>query len=524
MRRAVTGFVILALLGTGLWFRVAHLGRIPGISGDEAWWGVQATRWVHGQPYERTTTSGNPIDKFLLVPLGIAHRVAPASFTLLRGVPTALNLIALLVGFFAVRRIYGAGTAWIFTVATAILPAGIAHGRICQDPSQSIAWTGLVVWLSLLGVKEPARAWLWGTAALAAFPIAVWTHPTNVFVAPFLVLPFGIAVARLLPPARKARAIAVLAGTAVLVAGVVAWMWLAYASRGNDFLSRPWLALVRSHVASPRAWLEFAINYGRLFDGVAIYHSFVDPHLVSVASDAGFVVVALAALCGLALVIRRRESPVDASLAGASIAMALLYFAFAGPEGMRPHFERWALCLVAPGTLMLARGVSGWVLAYPAHRGWATAFFAVFAAALLGAFYLDYFRQFETVGGRADITYVTGPREPKQLALETILMQRSRDEPVMIVATLWWQYWPITYLAQNHRNVITSRTFDVEGRPEFADAVRRGGLFLVEYFGTVEHLRAVAWLRAHGLTATSTPIRDASGRELLDVMRVERAK
>src|SRR4029077_18183349 len=117
MRRAGTAFVVLALLGTGLWFRVAHLGRMPGIGGDEGWWGVQATRWSHGQAYERTTTSGNPIDQFLLVPLGAAHRAAPPSFALLRGVPTALNFLALLIGFFAVRRLYGAETAWIFTVA-----------------------------------------------------------------------------------------------------------------------------------------------------------------------------------------------------------------------------------------------------------------------------------------------------------------------------------------------------------------------------------------------------------------------
>jgi hypothetical protein len=102
--------------------------------------------------------------------------------------------------------------------------------------------------------------------------------------------------------------------------------------------------------------------------------------------------------------------------------------------------------------------------------------------------------------------------------------QRTGDEPIMIVATLWWQYWPITYLAQNHPNVITSRTLDVENRPEFTDALRRGRLFLVEYFGTVEHVHAVEWLHARGLTATSTPIRDASGRELLDVMHVEGAK
>src|SRR5262245_15956609 len=98
---------------------------MPGIDGDEGWWGVQAMRWLHGQPFERQTTSGNRIDMLLLAPLGLAHALAPPSFTLLRAVPSVLNLIALAIGFLLVRRIYGSPTAWIQTVALAVLPTAI---------------------------------------------------------------------------------------------------------------------------------------------------------------------------------------------------------------------------------------------------------------------------------------------------------------------------------------------------------------------------------------------------------------
>ncbi len=42
-RRLVT-ILIVALLGTATCFRLMHLSSVPGISGDEGWWGVQALR------------------------------------------------------------------------------------------------------------------------------------------------------------------------------------------------------------------------------------------------------------------------------------------------------------------------------------------------------------------------------------------------------------------------------------------------------------------------------------------------
>jgi hypothetical protein len=521
LRRNSAAAIVAALLAGAVWLRVAHLGWMPGIDGDEGWWGVQALRWLHGQPYEARTTNGNPIDLFLLVPLGLAHAVWAPSFTLLRAVPAVLNLIALPIVFVLVRRVYGSTTAWIQMIATAVLPTAIAHSRLCQDPSQSIPWTGIVVALSLLCVKERSRAWLYGIATLLVFFVAIRTHPTNVFTAPFVALAVIAAVASGLPATKWGSAIAILillVAVALPIRLVV--LLVESVARSNELLNKPWLSIAAGHFAHPSNWLEFLVNYGRLFDGVVVYHYLSDPHLISVASDLGFVIAAPAIVWGLVLALRRERSAVDGALVVGWLSMAFLFFAFAGPEALRPNFERWGLCLVAPGTFVIARGIAGWSDAAPRWRGWTIGLSCALAAGLLGAFYLDFVRVFETSGGRAHVTFVTAHPEPKQQAFDAILSRRSRDEPVLVIGQLWWQFYPIDYLAQSHPGVTVTMRIPRDDAPELGAALERGRVFFVEFVGTPELARAENWIRAHGRQALTTIVRDQGGRDLLEVLEV----
>jgi hypothetical protein len=516
LRRSSVAAIVAALLAAAVWLRLLHLGWMPGIDGDEGWWGVQALRWLHGQPYEARTTNGNPIDVFLLVPLGIAHALWAPSFTLLRTVPAVLNLLALPIVFVLVRRVYGSTTAWVQMVATAVLPTAIAHSRLCQDPSQSIPWTAIVVALSLLGVKERSRAWLWAGLSLLAFFVAVRTHPTNVFVVTFVALPFAAALTDGLPRSRWGR-IAVLTAGLILIAQVAVEVvpWIVRSAQSNELLNRPWLSIAAGHLARPSNWLEFLVNYGRLFDGVVVYHYLSDPHVMSAASDLGFAMAAPAILWGLGLALRRERSAVDGALVVAWLAMAFLFFAFAGPEALRPNFERWGLCLVAPGTFVIARGVAGWIEAAPRWRARIAGVSCALAAGLLGAFYLDFVRVFDTSGGRAHVTFVTASPEPKRQALDLILSRRSGDEPVLVIGQLWWQFYPINYLAQAHPGVTVTMKIPL-------DDARH--VFFVEFAGTPELARAEAWIGAHGRQSTRAVIRDRGGRELLDVLEVSASR
>jgi len=521
LRRNSAALIAAALIALAVWLRLWHLGWMPGIDGDEGWWGVQALRWLHGQPYEARTTNGNPIDVFLLVPLGLAHAAWAPSFTLLRAVPAVLNVVALPIGFLLVRRLYGSPTALIQTVAIAVLPTAITHSRLCQDPSQSIPWTVIVVALSLLSVKERSRAWVYGIAACVAFGVAVRTHPTNVFVAPFVALSVVAAVEAGLRATHRGRAVAI--AVALVAVAVPLWLVVPHLQsfvRSNELLNRPWLSIAAGHLAHPSSWFEFLVNYGRLFDGVVVYHYLSDPHLVSVASDLGFALVAPAIVCGFGLALRDARSAVDGALAIGWLSSAFLFLTFAGPEALRPNFERWGLCLIAPGTFVIARGISGWIAAAPRWREWTIGASGALALGLLGSFYMNFVRVLETSGGRAHVTFVTANPEPKLQAFDAILSRRSHDEPVLIVGQLWWQFYPIDYLAQSHPGIVVAMTIPPDDAPELRDALARGRVFFVEFARTPELRGAGDWIRAHGRQITDTTIRDQGGRDLLHVLEV----
>jgi hypothetical protein len=56
--------------------------------------------------------------------------------------------------------------------------------------------------------------------------------------------------------------------------------------------------------------------------------------------------------------------------------------------------------------------------------------------------------------------------------------------------------------------------------PDSAGVPSGGRVFFVEFAGTPELAARVDWIRAHGRRATSTVIRDAGGRDLLEVLEI----
>ena len=114
------------------------------------------------------------------------------------------------------------------------------------------------------------------------------------------------------------------------------------------------------------------------------------------------------------------------------------------------------------------------------------------AAAVLTSFYVNYFREFATTGGRSHLAYITAATEPKQQALEQILARATGPNRVTIVTQQWWLRWPIAYLAIERPNVSVSMGFAMEPDPTFQEALGTGRLFFVEFAGTPELATAIA--------------------------------
>ncbi len=188
-RSLAIGLNCLALLCVAVFLRCYHLANLPGVNGDEAWSGVQALRWLHGESISWWTPTGNPLNWFYFVPIVALHAVAPPSFALLRLPALISGLLALPINYGLCRRTFDTRTAVISTWLLALMPIDIAYSRFGWDASQSMLATLLVMYLALIHFRRRQVTSMIPTAAVLALVVAIWVHPTNVFAAPLLVVP-----------------------------------------------------------------------------------------------------------------------------------------------------------------------------------------------------------------------------------------------------------------------------------------------------------------------------------------------
>ena len=81
------------VLAIAILFRIYELGRLPGVNGDEAWYGVQAHQWLSGEAPAWRTPNGNvPGPLHMALVLGL-ESLFPPSFALLR-IPAVISSLA----------------------------------------------------------------------------------------------------------------------------------------------------------------------------------------------------------------------------------------------------------------------------------------------------------------------------------------------------------------------------------------------------------------------------------------------
>jgi hypothetical protein len=291
-----------------------------------------------------------------------------------------------------------------------------------------------------------------------------------------------------------------------------------------DYLNRPWLSNAAARMIDGRQWFDFAANGARLLNGVTVYHYFSGARPFTPPYDAAVVIVAGIALWGLLRRASAAHRSLDAALILATAGTWLGFYAFAGPQALHPHFERWGLGLIVPATLVLARGASAWIESSPT-MGWpAVAAATLVVSCWLTTFYVNYFREFATSGGRSHLTYVTAATEPKQQALDRILEQATGTAGIMVLAEQWWLYWPIRYLATEHPNVSVRMGLNRAPRQDLEEAIQNGRLFLVEFAETPGLAAALDWVHQRGLNVATTPVQSAGGRDFVLVLRVSAAR
>ena len=122
------------VLAVSLWFRVWRVDHIPGINGDEAWYGVQAVRIVRSESPNWTTPSGLPLNPFFMGPMVLLHAFYAPSFPLLR-LPAIISGALTLV---APARGHATPTFDLHRLHAALRPGGRPELRQRLRPGQAL--------------------------------------------------------------------------------------------------------------------------------------------------------------------------------------------------------------------------------------------------------------------------------------------------------------------------------------------------------------------------------------------------
>ncbi len=551
---------IIALVGVAVWFRVYELGNLPGVNGDEAWYGVQAELVLHGQPIDWRTPTGNLLNPLFFGPQLLLHAFVEPSFALLRTTAVVSGILALVANYCLCRRLFGGRLAAISTVILAVLSTNIVYSRLAWDASQSVLVTLATIYPALHAILDSQRRTRWSAVALIAQAVAIVVHPTNVFVAPVV----GVCLATAWRDELRSVGRAVCAGVAKMTRGArrhVQRALLAFAIVCGLGLSAlaiansPRLQQASIRTFHPLDYTTFGANVLRLFSGATVYEyvsgAVAPPSDGTIRWDVtafdlitGFVVV----VAGWGLYRRlsfqrrrlkrvsrdavadhlERQHPrfrvaIRALAAGWGLSLAA-FFVIAGPAALGPNFERYGISLIGPGAILAAIGLDGWIAGCGGSRGRRFAITAALSVAwlLLASFQVEFFTFFHRTGGQSHPTFRTAAVEPKLAALNYIVSHSNGK--VRIAASEWWNYWPLRYLA-GEPGTIGGQDIQVE----FSAAIDRWraekdvSAWQVEFTGSpaCEEFRRVQ--HESGISVFETTINDYAGRPLLTLFRVDDA-
>lgn len=473
----------LALLGFALWERVADLPTIPGIGGDEAWYGVQMGRFVAGRAYDTRTPTGLPLNPFfawLEVPSLLVSR--PRGW-FLRAPAVLSGVLAIVAAFGLLARPLGRTAAAVAGLTLAALPVAVLFSRLGWDQCQAPLFGILVVAFALRG--QPIAL------ALASYAF-LWVHPVNVIALPAAALPFLVVAWRKWPRWRWLALVGTAAGLALL-----AWM----ASGTN---TQPVLVAPADSLFSAGRWRQFLARFGRFASGDAVYDFYAappDPWLTSIR-DILFWALAIGVTIAGGVGLARRSRWDQLALVGGVLGSVIAFGVVAGPNGVKPELIRYPMSLVGPGVAAFACLVVALLRPGDATRpdsGRARVLLTLLGMILVLPL-VDFDRHFLGAiradgGGHGSPRFRAGPIDPKEIAanlvagdLVSIADERGTLLRRSVLAEDYWVLMPLTYFALDQpKAVLWMNSGDPKvRREEFDRILRRGGLFVGFAGGHVE--------------------------------------
>jgi hypothetical protein len=420
------------IVAAAIFTRLYEFGRIPGMHGDEGWYGVQILNLIDGRAGELRTPTGNVPGLIHGGSLALLHSMFSPSLWLLR-VPALISSLGAMAAAYVVgRRFFGPAAGMTALVLMACLPINNAYARIGWDPSHGPMLVLIATYCALAGRR---------LLSALVFAFALSNHPSAVFVAPFLVLGYlGIQRTRL--PWRSAS----LQTMPLVLALILAIALALLLSAGVSHYLGASKSMTR--LFDPRLWADFGVMYGRLLSGDTIYHYIVGRGFVETRPwvDVVTLILLLAVmLAGLWTVLRRPEWSVVGLIAGWLASLAGLYVV-AGLWTLQPGLERFGFPMV-PVTALAVAAASSRLFQADSSRPLFQTLLSAVALPLLAGFWLCFLIPLDSGEARPNPGSWTGPVEPNQLAVDLIAGATAPDSYARVVAEDWWSYWPIAYYA-----------------------------------------------------------------------------
>lgn len=497
-------FALITAVVAGVVVRIIALERLPGINGDEAWYGANVHLLLDGEtPFLRTGV-GNLLSPLHSLPLIALEWLAGPSFALLRLPSVFWGCLAVVCAYPLLAPLIGSSAAVILTGAIALSPAAVSQARLGWDPSATI----LVSLLTVAFVIDHRR---W--RSVAAFLLSLVVHPTNIFLAPIVATQWCPAIIDWYRSStgRVRRRMLTMVSIALAVAGVVG---LQAARRAAHAGFLPSIELVTERLTTAPAWYSLGAGVVSLLSGAtSAAIAGPPPRYLSLGAN---LIVLLAIVCACIGYWRARHDVVAkrmAWLAAGFVASIISFHVVGGPRALEPGSERYAMFLVVPLTIVCAGG-----LGLLNRKGWAIG--GVLCGALAAVLTCGYFLPLMTEGGRHG-AFRTGPIEPKLAAFEFVNADSRGAEVVAVFAEDWWLYWPIRYLAWHERRLYVEMLGDTYDKwlvppggterqyprmPDRAYAiVFRGSAF---------------WLALQNDGTTLFTAHDPADRPIIDVIRV----
>jgi hypothetical protein len=486
MLRHVVVCCLTAALLAAVVMRMWRLGQLPGLNGDEAWYGNQALQWLAGKPVAWFTPTGNPINLFLVGPLVGLHAYFAPSIGLLRSVSAACGLLALLLNFVLCRRLINRQTAIVSTLLLAISPVAIAYSRFAWDASQTPLAAVLVVYAAVAVQKFGCDGWRMANL-IVALALAIYIHPTNLFLLP-------LAAACCLPKsAWWHRALQVATLTAVVAVAVL-----------------PGISVFNGLTL-------------RFLSGTSVYQyiSLGSPSANNSLRDAIMAGGLVALMLATGFVHNYRHGNSTARLRDQQLILGLTlswvtFFLVAGPRGLQPHCERYAMWLLVPAALVLSRAIITVRQGFPRYKWIVEAACTMVAVVAVVDFQQSYFVPLLTSGGNSHLAFRTAESDPKQLALEIVQAQTPDHQPAIIVSRGWWTHQPLAYFAAGNQRVAASSELE---RPSQATDADSRQFWCAELAGSDEAISLLNRIKTAQIDGEMFACNDYAGRAVVLLFR-----